>query len=381
MKLSHSKLSCILANPMEYFLSYKMGIFPKVKKAALSIGSAVHWGIEHNTEDLSEYYKEEGTFKQGDNYTDDQLLAEAMVHGYFKNKDKIFDEILTDSKTGEKLQLIEETHEIYLTGKLKSLSQNVPHDFVGIIDLLLLTDKGFIIIDYKTSSREPDWDSYIEQIYRYIFLLETCFPEIPIVKLGIVNLRKTGIRKKVRENNDSFRARLRQEYELNDEAYVTAHMYEPEKLNRDLLDEYILNLSRMADAAAMIELNNMWFINYGAANGPYRSDFWDIYYKTPSCFVLYNIMDTIYDKEAKKMLQYRDCRPLDMMVIDKKNVLNKYEQFKAQSVAFYSVRDDINKEELFEHLKKNYIVDDELLEEYWDTLVHEIEEGEKNESI
>lgn len=45
---------------MTFFLRYKCGINTKAKKPALEIGSAVHWGIEHATEDLSEYYGLQG---------------------------------------------------------------------------------------------------------------------------------------------------------------------------------------------------------------------------------------------------------------------------------------------------------------------------------
>ena len=76
------------------------------------------------------------------------------------------------------------------------------HKFVGIVDLLLLTNKGFVLIDYKTSTYEPQWDNYLDQIYRYIFLLRSEYPDIPVVKIGIVNIRKTSIRQKKTENYD-----------------------------------------------------------------------------------------------------------------------------------------------------------------------------------
>ena len=84
MKLSHSKLNCILNNPAEYYLIYKEGIKLKDEKPALSLGSAVHWGIEHNTEDLTEYYEELRKEKGSGVYSEGQPLAEAMVHGYFQ---------------------------------------------------------------------------------------------------------------------------------------------------------------------------------------------------------------------------------------------------------------------------------------------------------
>ncbi len=374
MKLSHSKLSTILTCPMTYYLSYKMGITPKVEKPALSIGSAVHYGIEHNSSDLSVYFEENGILKKDEPYKREQYLAEAMVDGYLEHKNELFDEILKDEETGGKLNLIEETHELYLTAKLKSYTYPVPHEFVGIIDLLLLTDKGFIIIDYKTSSRVPDWNTYIEQLYKYIFIVQDNFPGIPILKIAIINLRKTNITQKKNESIQSFKSRLKMDYSLNDDQFICLHIYNPDSINKNVLDEYVLNLSRMADTAQLIDLNNMWFINYTAANGQYgKSQFWDIFYRTPSCFVLYDIADRIYDEDSNKILTKRDCREIDMKVIDSSNILNKYEQFKVQALAYYSIKKDIDKDDLFIYLKSNFITDDYLLNLYWKTLMYEIE--------
>lgn len=371
MKLSHSKLNCILGNPMEYFLIYREGISPKVEKPALAIGSAVHWGIEHNTDDLTEYYGQ--NFRTRDNYTSEQLLAEAMVGAYLKNKEEIFHEILKDKNSTESLQLIEETHEIYLNGQLKSFNQKTSNEFVGIIDLLLLTNKGFIIIDYKTSTFKPDWNNYLDQIYRYIFLLRESFPDIPVYKIGIVNIRKTSIRQKRGENWQSFLKRLQTEYEINDDELINVHMYNPEDLDNSLIDNYIENLSRMSDLARTIDDNNLFYINFSAANGQYgKSPYWDIYYHTPGAYVLYNIKDEIYDKDSKKILKVRDCKELDMLTIDHSNVLNKYEMFKAQAIAFYSINNDIDKDKFFDCLKKQFLTDDDLLETYWLTLLNDI---------
>lgn len=324
MKLSHSKLSALLSCPASFKLSYIEGISKKEEKPALYVGSAVHWGIEHNTEDLSEY------FGNPLSYTRDQLLAESMVHGYLKHKDEIFDMMLTDTSTGEKLKLVDEMHELYVTGKLKSSIEKVKeHDFVGIIDLLLLTDKGFIVIDYKTSSFEPHWDQYLDQIYRYIFMLKTEFPEIPVIKIGIVNLRKTGIRQKKNENESQFLNRLRFEYDVNDDNLINYHEFNRVSLDDNLINSYIENLSRMADAGQTIVDNKMFYINYGAANGQYgKSDFWDIIYKTPDAHVLYNIRDKVWNEDEQKFDERRDCLPIDMLAIDHDNLVNHFETYK-----------------------------------------------------
>lgn len=358
MRLSHSKLSCILSNPMEYMLSYIEGISPIQEKPALAIGSAVHWGIEHNTEDLSEYFE-----SQESEYTRDQLLAEAMVHGYFKHKDEIFDQILTQSD-GSKLTLLNEYHELYVTGKLKSLkNENKVHDFVGIIDLLLLTDQGFIIIDYKTSSQTPDWNGYTEQLYKYMFLIQSEFPEVPILKIGIINLKKTMIRQKKTENWEQFLNRMKWEYELNDENYVVYHEFPAETIDKELFENYVKNLSKMADMADMIDSNHMWYINYGAANGFYgKSQFWDIYYHTPDAYLLYKISDKTFDEDGK-LVDYRPCVPIDMMVIDHDNVMNHYDKYSQVKTAVFG-QSLIDYNEFNDFLKKHYICDDSLLNTY-----------------
>ena len=375
MNLSHSKLNCILTCPASYYLRYKVGINLKFKKPALSIGSAVHWGIEHNTFDLTEYWlSDEGkkAFPPEEDHSKDIILAESIVYGYLKHKDELFNEILTVGD--KKLELVEELHELTLTAKLPSFSSTEDHGFLGIIDLLLLTNEGFILVDYKTSSQIPDWDKYLDQIYRYIYLLRTNFPDVPIVKIGVVNLRKASIRQRKNETDEDFFLRLREEYELNDENYINYHGYIPGDLNQELLNDYINNLSKQADMAQLIDDNNIFFINYDKAIDTYgKSDYYDIFYHTPDAFKLYDIKDNVYIKELGITEKVRDCVPIDMLVIENKNILNKYETFKANTIAYYATSNSLNKKEIFDHLKKSYICDDSLLEIYWDTLTHEVE--------
>ena len=370
MKLSHSKLTTILNCPMTYYLNYKQGISLKEEKPALAIGSAVHWGIEHDTNDLTEYYKENGTFKEVNNFGHDELLAEAMVSAYQKNKDYIFNEILKDLDTGERLELIDEQHELEINAKLPTHKFKEPHDFIGIIDLLLLTEKGFIIIDYKTSSQTPDWDKYLDQIYRYIFLLRCEFPDVPVYKIGIVNLKKSMIRQKQGENEDSFLMRLKKEYDINEDL-INTHIYLANELNPELIDEYINNLSDMADTAQMIDENQAWFINYANATGQYgKSQYWDIFYNTPDCYLLYKIKDTVWD-EDDGLVETRDCVPIDMLTIRKKNVLNHFNDFNeivdkiCSNPKAKTSPEDINKT-----LKKTFITDDNLLSTYWATRIY-----------
>lgn len=368
MFLSHSKLNKMFECPMSFYLNYKQKIHLKTEKPALAIGSAVHWGIEHNTEDLLEYFNENGDFFTRGTYTAQQCLAESMVHGYLNEKENILSEILKDKESGKILTCHDEIHELTLYAPLKSYRFNEDHTFMGIIDLLLLTDKGFIVIDYKTASEKPNWDKYLEQIYRYIFLLKHNFPDVPVYKIGIISLLKSKIKQRKNENLDSFFDRLKTEYEINEDL-IFHHTYSPNEFSQQVIDAYINNLSIMADTAQVLEDNECYFINYTNANGIYGpSEYYDIFYHTENAYLLYKIDDTIYD-EIDGELNSRDCVDIDMMVIDHKNVLNHYSDFKTLFEGFKTV--DFNPVDnwdiIKEALKQEYICNDELLEKYFVT--------------
>lgn len=361
MKFSHSKLNCLMNNPMDYFLRYIEGIQKKDKAPALQIGSAVHWGIEHNTEDLTEYFQENGNKEQRETYSKEQIQAEAMVHGYMNHRQEIFEKILARSD-GSEIHLIEECHEVPVTGKLPSkVALGGYHEFVGIIDLLLLTDEGWIVEDYKTSSMVPNWDDYLDQLYRYIFLLRCEFPDIPVYKIGIINLRKTMIRQKKNENESQFLNRFKQEYEINDEELINYHEFMREDIEDNKMDYYIENLTKMCDCAQIIADNKMFFINFANANGKFKSEFIDIYNKTPGSEILYQISDGPLDENGKPSI-FRDCTDIDMLVCDKKNIMNKYSIFKEE---WNHYKPKTLQE--FENIEKDhFVMNEELLQKYYD---------------
>lgn len=361
MELSHSKLTCMMNNPADYYLNYVQGIDLIDRPDALSIGSAVHWGLEHGTSDLSEFWEKEK--KNKIDYTDDELISECMVEGYLKHKDEIFDSILTYK--GEKLNICSETHEITLTSLLASQKHVKFHSFLGIIDLLLVTEKGLILIDYKTSSREPDWEKYLDQIYRYIFLLRDNFPEFPILKIGIINLKKPTIRKRKNENDEEYRNRMRIDYDLNENNEVCFHEYPVEDLDEGKIKSYIYNLSLQADFAEYISKMKKFPINYSNIVGIYgKTKYYDIYNHTEGCYVKYKIKDIVIDELGKAVKGERPCNDVDMMVMDRDNIINHYSDFKKiMKKNKISKKNDF--EEVRSKLAENYLFDDNLLSNYW----------------
>lgn len=361
MRFSHSKLSCCLNNPMDYYLSYKMGIQPKVKNKAFTIGTAVHWGLENNTSDLTKYFAEE---EKVNSYSYEQFYAECMVNGYFHHKEEIM-KIVFDG-----VNVIKEYHELPIEANLPSYTHpNEPYNFNGIIDLLFLTDKGFIIIDYKTSSQLPEWSKYLDQIYRYNFMLNSVYPKVPVYRTGIINLIKPNIKRKPNEKEESYNERVKQLYLQENTKLINVHMFDANTLDKQVVNDYINNLSRQADIADLMDKNNAYYIEYSNANGEhdhYRSTYLNIYNREPLAYLDYNIKDTILD--GSQLLNTRDCIELDMRCIEPIKILNKYDTFLTELLNSGLT----DKDKYFDYLKSRYVVDNELLERYWKTFQYQI---------
>lgn len=385
MHLSHSGLQLLLTCPASYFLSKKQGISLKKEAKALQVGSAFHWGCEHNTEDLKGYLDEIDPFQNLYNdFTKEVALATGMVHGYLKKKDSIYKQILK-SYEGEDLALVDEFHELDLVCDLPSLRFEKNHEFHGIIDLLMLTDKGWIILDYKTSSMRPDFDKYLDQVLRYCWMVEQKFPEMPIYKVGIINVRKTGIKQRQGENEENYAMRIKREYDFDDCDLIEYHEFKPDDFEKSKMDLYIKNLSRMADFAQEIEDNNFWFINYGNAVSVYgKSEFWDLFYKTPDCKYLYKVYDPMFNTDLGEMSNYRDATDLDINSLEVPNPLNHYETFKeafnklpmSQVPALVLAQAEACRITYLKYCKEHYTTDDELLNRYWNELLRELNDSQ-----
>lgn len=385
MHLSHSGLQLLLTCPASYFLSKKQGISLKKEAKALQVGSAFHWGCEHNTEDLKGYLDEIDPFQNLYNdFTKEVALATGMVHGYLKKKDSIYKQILK-SYEGEDLTLVDEFHELDLLCDLPSLRFEKNHEFHGIIDLLMLTDKGWIILDYKTSSMRPDFDKYLDQVLRYCWMVEQKFPEMPIYKVGIINVRKTGIKQRQGENEQNYAMRIKREYDFDDCDLIEYHEFKPDDFEKSKMDLYIKNLSRMADFAQEIEDHNFWFINYGNAVSVYgKSEFWDLFYKTPDCKYLYKVYDPMFNTDLGEMSNYRDATDLDINSLEVLNPLNHYETFKetfnklpmSQVPALVLAQAEACRITCLKYCKEHYTTDNELLNRYWNELLRELNDSQ-----
>ena len=78
-------------------------------------------------------------------------------------------------------------------------------------------------------------------------------------------------------------------------------------------------------------------------------------------------------QEIKQAIIALKGKPIDMEVIDKQNVLNKYSLFEANALSLFSATENVDKEMLFKHLKENFVCDDDLLEKYWNTFLYKMQ--------
>ena len=376
MKFSHSKLKLFFNCPMTYHLKYDLGILPKNKAQALTDGEAVHWGLEHNTSDLEDFYKKNQSLKNFKN-KDNQILEEVMVDAFLKNKKEIFDKILTDEK-GNKLELLEEIHELELTVKLNENPFNKEvNEFTGIIDLLLLTNKGFIIVDYKTSSSKPDFNQYLSQLYKYIYLCKKEFPKVPVYRIAIINLQKSKTRRKGTQTELQYQKQLEKEYVIAGDEYdlIRINIFDRDIIADEEINKAILNLEDQCNYVSIVsnalKYTNTYYTNWDYAKQYGGSPYIDLLEKRDCCYLLYNVKDKYIING--KIVDNRPMRPIDFIAIDEPKYLNvcRYKNYK-NLLENYEI-DEFT--ELMNDLKEN--IDEELLKIYETIYEKEYEDKSK----
>lgn len=364
MVFSHSKINLLLEDMFSYFLNYKMGVRPLQKQKALLVGEAVHYALENKNADLTQFFKENGNFEQKNTFSEEQVLSESLASTYLEKEEEIQKKILGDAKIIE----------IYKELEVKVKMKKSDNEFLGIIDLLFLTDKGFIIVDYKTTSKTPNYDDYLEQLYRYCMLLNYQFPEVPIYKIAIISLRKSSLRRKMNEDLESFKRRMIVDYKERSDEYINYHVFEGEIdkriFNDQVLDQYENNIENLIKVCEKLDKSNNYPIVYKNAITIYgKSTYYDfIYWNEESIKTNFIIKDYIYDESLEQFVDQRSINDLDLEIIKNKKLNKKY------IIKFDKFK------EIWEELKfdkklliKKYKIDKNLLEIYILTYLKEKE--------
>lgn len=351
---SHSKINTILSDPFLYFLTYKLHLKPAAPQNALQIGSAVHYGLEHNTVDLDPFFKEHGSFEQKHSYSEQQAIAESMVSVFQEQKGNIFSQVCQGAKVLN----------IYKEYKIEVKMKNSEHSFLGIIDLLIETDKGWIVVDYKTSSKAPVFEQYLEQLYRYCFLLSRSSDK-PIFRLAIISLRKPALKRRATETPEAYKMRLITDYKVRASEYLTYDVInlDTPEFTKDILERFYDNLEQLIIHCGTLANQPFFPINYSAAYNMYgKSTFYDlIYFNEDAALNSFYVNDFWYDKDSGEIVSQRPLTNLDLklivnpsMALLDKTILH----FDTFSQLYYKHGGDLN------YIYANYQCEPALIENY-----------------
>lgn len=193
---SHSRIECFSMCPYKYKLSYIDNldtIASDVADNALTIGLALHCGIEEGVEKGIELYKSKFNIL-GDEHYNEIIKLETVIPKVekFINRDKAEFEI-----------------------KLAT------DDFVGFVDYVgHINDREVKIYDFKYSNNV---DRYLlsDQLHLYKYFYEKLHPMQTVTELGFLFVPKTGIKQKKTETIFDFRKRIVAELSAKDVKLVT----------------------------------------------------------------------------------------------------------------------------------------------------------------
>lgn len=189
---SHSKINCFKQCPKMFEYKYVMGLTPIEENNAFAIGKGFHKCIELNSVDKALEWMDENDSFMSEQSETDKVIAAAMGEAFLKkypnhNEGNIEHEAyrIYDLPNGETVQLY--------------------------LDALVNTPDGYIIREYKTSSRVDD--TYLakldfnDQISRYWSIMEKILDK-PILYVEYYIAKKPLLRQKKDESIIQYRNRL-----------------------------------------------------------------------------------------------------------------------------------------------------------------------------
>lgn len=204
--LTYSRIKARKNCPMAEHLRYDLQLVPKNKRESLSIGSAVHLGLE--TEDIDkavDYFKNvlPADQAEADALEINRATVRAMLIGYFQKfgcwpkdarREQQFDIPIVNPETGAKSK----------TFRLQ-----------GKIDAIVAIDGQYWIVEYKTAGQINQ--GYFErlelddQITTYMYAVRKAFG---IQAAGVIYrvLKKPSIRQTKKESLEQFCQRLEADY-------------------------------------------------------------------------------------------------------------------------------------------------------------------------
>lgn len=274
--LTHSSMADFKNCRKKFYYRNELLLAPRLRKASLSLGSAVHKGIE--TRSISEALQ---TFsdifpnsqEESDTIETMKITCNAMLEGYF-NQYPAFEDVMT---------------EIQFSLPIINPKGRTSNSFIlqGKADGLVKIDGKNWLVEYKTASVIDK--NYIDklnldsQLTTYIYALQR-FLDLKIEGVIYRILRKPTIRQTKKENAIQFQDRLIQDYKERPEWY-----FHEEVLYRsqDDLAEFERELWALTQDMLYCQRNDGFYKNTGRCSDWGLCQYSALCLKNPDAMELY----------------------------------------------------------------------------------------------
>lgn len=173
MVYSFSRISTYINCPFAYKKYYLEGVKTESNSAA-DVGTYVH---EHIRTQIQE---------------EEMPFINLSIEGLEVAKDFIHnsEDIMLELAFRYNYETLETEQDIFINKEFKEVEPDSKDAFLrGIVDLILFSDEGIIVLDWKTGRSEPD----LLQLYIYAILVEAKYGKLP-KEVGFIKLRDKEIK-------------------------------------------------------------------------------------------------------------------------------------------------------------------------------------------
>lgn len=289
--LTHSSMTDFKNCRKKFYYRNELLLAPRLRKASLSLGSAVHKGIE--TRSITEALKElddifPNSQEESDNIETMKITCRAMLEGYFEQYEP-FEDAMAEIQFS--LPIINP-----LTGHRSNT-----FTLQGKADGLARIDGKNWLVEYKTAGMIDK--NYIDkmnldsQITTYIYALQRAL-DIKIEGIIYRILRKPTIRQTKKENAIQFQDRLIQDYKDRPEFYFHEEIL---YRSQDDLIEFERELWALTQGMLYCQRNDGFYKNTGRCSDWGLCQYSALCLKNPDAMDLYEIREPHEELEKESV--------------------------------------------------------------------------------
>ena len=226
---SHSKINCYKQCPKMFEYKYINHLYPIDESDALKIGSGFHKCIELNDVDKALDWMDEQTNFLNEKDETNKIIASAMGEAFLRKYPNH-----NDGKV---------SHEVHYTYELPN-----GETFQMYVDSILELEDGYVLREYKTSSRVDDTYmaklEFNDQISRYWTILNKILPK-PVLKVEYYVAKKPLLRQKKDESLIQYRERLVERL-MEDDNIINIDIFRTEEQLQEAYEDLIYDVDSIS---------------------------------------------------------------------------------------------------------------------------------------